>query len=102
MKLIHNISDTAQEFSSDGMQILDVFARATHSQALSILRALYQWNPVRTGFMRDNWEYTLEPDGVLFFNVVRYAGYNDRDDEAREIVLNALDLDQLTSEVIDG
>lgn len=102
MKLIHNINDTAQEFASEGMQIVDVFARASHAQALSVLRALYRWNPVRTGLMRDNWEYGLEPDGVRFFNFVRYAGYNDRDDEAREIVLNAIDFDQLVSEVLDG
>jgi hypothetical protein len=104
MRLIHDIRRLEDRLNEAQSGVISVFARATHAQAFRIVRALRAWNLryYDTGLMYDSWAYVQEPDGIVFENLVRYAGFVGRAEEARAVVDSELDREQIAREVADG
>lgn len=104
MRLIHDIARLENRLNETQNEAISIFVRATNAQAFRIVRRLRAWNLqyYDTGLMYDSWDYVQEPDGIVFENLVRYAGFAGRAAEARAVVDSELDRESIAREVADG
>jgi len=77
-------------------------AEAIRAQASTIVSALRASTPRETGRLRASWQAQRTPSGAIFENAMPYAGYDGRDERARQTVRDTLNLQTLAKEVHNG